>query len=496
MNTIVKRTLTILMAVLMLSVTLLGTVACADLGQNAGETTASNGSGENVESESIAAYGSLEKQKFGREFSILTREDLIEDMEIKKVTGDTLDDLLYDRNVAVSEDYDITFEYFTEDDLHALNSKLMTQATSGVDDYDMYIGHKFSFNTNAKQNHCYNLNKIEALRLDQPWWDQNCYDNLTIDGKTFLMTGDINPSSMRISSCMIVNKELMKDLQKDMNALNELTENGGWTLDVLYDYTANVTRDLNGDQQINYQDDQYGLTSWMMDVPFSLYYGAGSNFVNIVNGQPEPAANAAERITDIYAKIYEIMIENRAYMVTDSNIWSSCYDVFLEGRALFCDITLGKITTYIVNANMEYEYGILPMPKFDTNQEEYLSFVNGASGFAMVSYSEQDPEFVGTIMEAMASYNYDNVTPKMFEVVTKLQAAQDPESAAMVDRIIYNRIYDPAYFFDLEISNLVLNNLKNKSESISSSLRTSIQKLRVKDIPDLLESYGKCDIDD
>ncbi len=496
MNPIIKRTLTILMAILMLSATLLGTVACADLGQNAGETTASKGTGENVESESVAAYGSLEKPKFGREFAILTREDLIEDMEIEKVTGDILDDLLFDRNVAVSEDYEITFEYYTEDDLQKLNNTLMTQATSGVDDYDMYIGHKFSFNTNAKQNHCYNLNKIEALRLDQPWWDQNCYDNLTIDGKTFLMTGDINPSSMRISACMIANKDLMKDLQKDMNALNELAENGDWTLDVLYDYTADVTRDLNGDQQFNYKDDQYGLTSWMMDVPFSLYYGAGSNFVNIVNGQPEPASSATERITDIYSKIFKIMIENNAYMVTDSDIWSSCYDVFREGRALFCDITLGKITTYIVNEGMDDEYGILPMPKYDTNQEEYLSFVNGASAFAMVSYSEKDPEFVGTIMEAMASYNYDKVTPKMFEVVTKLQAAQDPESAAMVDRIIYNRIYDPAYFFAMEISDIVLNNLKAKNESISSALTSATRKLNKVDLANLMKAYDKCDIDD
>ncbi len=493
-----KRILSLLLAGLMLVGVLVGTVACADNG-NDNETTASTGNETTaVADEAETAYAAMEKENFGnRKFTILTREDLIDDMKIEAIIGEVLDDELFARNTAVSTDFGIQFEYFTDDDLHSLNQKMINQVSGGLDEYDMYIGHKFSFSALAQQNYCYNLNKITSLSLDEPWWDQNCYDSLTIDGKTYMMTGDINPSSMRISACYIFNKDLMRDIkggEQSIKDINALAKNGGWTLDKLNEYCQDVSNDLNGDGNMNYENDRYCLTSWMMDVPFSMYYGAGSQYVEVVDGMPELTflGNSNERIVDIYSKIYSIIIEKNAYFVTDSNIWTTAYDVFRDGRALFCDITLGKINTYIANVGMEDEYGILPMPKYNEAQPEYLSFVNGASAFVMVSSSEQDPEFVGTIMEAMATYNYDKVSPKMFEVVTKLQVAQDPDSAAMVDRIIYNRIYDLAYFYDFNSGNLVLNGLKEKKATIAATLKAA-QSADAKKLTDLLKAYAKCD---
>ncbi len=490
----VRSTLSALLAALMLLGVLFGTVACAQVDDDPSDTGASTGgdaASESSESATEAPYALMEKKKYNREFAIMTREDLIDDMEIEAITGDILDDSIYARNVAVENDFGITFEYYTDSDLQSLNSKLSNQVSGGLDEYDMFIGHKFSFASCAQQNYCLNLNSIDTLDLENPWWDKNCYDNLTIDGKTYLMTGDINPSSMRISSCMVFNKDLMKDLQKDVAALNKLTVDGGWTLDVLHEYVAEVSRDLNGDGKMNYEDDQYGLTSWMMDVPFSMYYGAGKSFVNLVDGEPE-LSFSTEEVLNIYDKIQRVMIEDQAYFVTDSNIWSSCYDVFRAGRALFCDITLGKITTYIVNENMEDDYGILPMPKYDTAQEEYLSFVNGASAFVMLANTEKEPEFVGTILEAMSAYNYSYVTPNMFEIVTKLQAAQDLESAAMVDYIIRNRIYDLSYWYSFGISDLVLNGLKAGKTEIASDLAKAVKVANKNELPKLIKAYNKC----
>ena len=145
---------------------------------------------------------------------------------------------------------------------------------------------------------------------------------------------------------------------------------------------------------------------------------------------------------------------------------------------MFCDVTLSKITTFI--SEMDDPYGILPMPKYDTNQAEYMSFVNGSSAMVMVAKTEADIDFVGTIIEAMATFNYDNVTPQLFEVSTKLQAAQDPDSSAMVDYIVRNRIFDLAYFADFDISNVVLNALKEKSESIASKMTAAARSSKTK----------------
>lgn len=255
-----------------------------------------------------------------------------------------------------------------------------------------------------------------------------------------------------------------------MNALNELTENGGWTLDVLHEYAKDVTFDLNGDQKINYQDDRYCLTGWMMAAPYALYYGTDGSFVKIVDGIPE-LNYTDEMVLDTYAKIYAIMIEQNAYYVTQESQYTTMFDVFSEGRALFSVLTLKLISQYL--SEMENSYGILPVPKYDQHQQDYASFVNGSTGLVMVAKTEKDTEFVGAIMDAMACYNYEHVTPNMFQVVTKLQVAQDPASARMVDLIIRNRVFDLGYFADLTVTNLVKDSLNAKRAEISSSLKSA-----------------------
>ncbi len=498
MNTIFKRSIILLLALLMTVGVVFGAVSCAENPDNGngGESSASSGESngnagadttDETEEGERDAYASTEKTKYNKTFVICNREEVKADMDVPEITQVLLDDAIYERNQVISRDYGVTLKIITQKDYDTVNKTVQSQATTGTDDFDMYIGHKYSFTTCAQQNYLYNLNDITTLNLDEEWWDQACYENLTVNDKTFIMTGDINPSSMRISSCYMFNKRLMEDLQKKTSELVSLTQEGDWTLDVLAEYTAGVTTNNGND----YETDRFGLVSWMMDVPFSLYYGAGKPFVTIVDGEPEMTfEDSTEPIVNVYEKIYKLIIAQNAYFITDHELYETCYDVFAEGRALFCDITLHKINSMIVSRNMKDEYGILPVPKYDTNQKEYLSFVNGSSPFVMIAKTESDPEFVGAIMEGMATYNYDNVTPNMFEIVTKLQTAQDPDSAAMVDLILRNRIYDLAYFYDWGLSNVILDALKAKSESISSDIAADTKEAKRTLLRKLVNAYS------
>ncbi len=462
-----KRSLSLLMALVMVLGTMFLAVSCSN-GEETPDESVSATLGE-TEPETELAYDTVEKQKFDREFHIMSRDDIIEDFEIEDLTGDLLDDLLYERNSQIATDFEIEFSYY-QLPYDQVNTTLNTQSTSGSDDYDFYIGHKYSFGTCAQNNYCYNLGDITELDLTQPWWDQSCYENMTVDGRTYVMTGDIFPSSMLFSSCLTFNRTMVKELGKSDTELFALARNGGWTMDAMYEYCKDVTFDLNGDSKLSYTDDRYCLTSWMMDVPFSMYYACNENFVTIVDGTPELTYDT-EKVIAAYDKIYKIIVEQNAYFVTDLNAYATTYDVFTAGRAMFCDMSLNKISTFL--SEMTDPYGILPMPKYDEAQPEYLSFVNGATALVMVAKTEKDPEFVGTIIEAMATCNYDRVTPKLFQVITKLQAAQDPDSSSMVDYIVRNRIFDLAYFADFPISNVVLENLKTGQESIASKMTAS-----------------------
>ncbi len=441
-----------------------------------------------VETDEPKAYDLVEKEKFGREFSILARDDSLEQFQVEELTGSLLDDLLYERNTTIAKDFDITFEYYAMD-LNQVHDTMRLQVSGGLDEYDMYSGHKYSFTTCAQNNYCYDLGSIVNLDLTHPRWDQGCYENLTISGRTYLMTGDIDPNSMKISACMLFNKGMMTDLGLSVDGLNEVAANGGWTLDVMYQYGKDVTFDLNGDGKISHENDRFNFSGWMMDVPFCLYYGAGGMCITMVDGEPELTIST-EDLVNIYEKIYKVVVEQNAHYVTDIGIIDTFWQMFRDGRSMFVNTSIGGVKG--VTEGMEDGFGILPTPKYDEHQTEYLSFVNGATPMVMMAKTEKDPEFAGLIMDAMAAYNYDNVSPNIFQVITKLQAAQDPESAAMVDVVIRHRIFDLAYFCDYGVANLVFSGLFSKTPEIASNLKGNT-RVAQRQLEKLMEAFDKHD---
>lgn len=456
-----------LVAGLLASATLVG--AMLTLGSCSNETD--KGTDETKgEQESIGAessYGSLEKTKYNRELVIYKRSESDKcDFEVEKITGEVLNDALYDRNTIIAEDYDVDFVYY-KNTYDRIDEDLKLQVTNGLAEYDLYVGHKFSMKNLAQNNYLYDLASIDTMDLTAPWWDALCRENMTVDGKTYLMTGDIFPSSMVITSCLTFNKKMFKD-----NGLTEpfaLVDEGKWTAAEFNALLADMTKDKNGDGKVVPEDDIYGLTTWMMDACYSLYYGMGGMFCKINEDQLPELSYTDGDIVDRYEAIYDIIITQQSYFVTIEADYSKNYDVFSDGRALFCDMTLGKISDFLMD--MKDPYGIVPMPKYDNNQKNYLSFVNGATPLVMIAKTCSDPEYVGDVVNAMGAYNKDKVTPTIFENVTKLKAAQDPDSARMVDKVLEHRVYDFAYFADLSISNVVRDQLLAKKENIASEIR-------------------------
>ena len=471
----------------LVAISMLG--ACVSCGQtNDDPVPTDTETAENNETGEVKAYDEIQKETFNRTFAILARDDSLNQFEVEDLTGALLDDMLYERNSVVEKDFEITFEYYAMD-VNQVHDAMRLQVSSGLDEYDMYSGHKYSFATCAQNNYCYDLNSIVTLDLSKPQWDQGCYENLTIQDRTYIMTGDIDPNSMQISACFLFNKSMMTDLGLSVQELNNLAANGGWTLDVMYEYGKDVTFDLNGDGKISHENDRFNFSGWMMDVPYCLYYGAGGMCITIVDGTPELTLET-EDLVNVYEKIYSVVVGQNAHYVTDVGIIDTFWQIFRDGRSMFLNTSIGGVKG--ITEGMEDGYGILPTPKYDTNQKEYLSFVNGASPFVMVAKTENDPEFVGTIMDAMAAYNYDNVSPLIFQVITKLQAAQDPESAAMVDVIIRHRIFDLAYFCDYGVANLVYSGLYSKRPEIASDLKGNA-RVTERMLEKLIESFDKHD---
>ena len=76
------------------------------------------------------------------------------------------------------------------------------------------------------------------------------------------------------------------------------------------------------------------------------------------------------------------------------------------------------------------------------------------------------------IVEALAAGAYDNVTPELYDVITKTKNVRDEESAEMVDLIIKNRVFDPYYINLITGYTFMQEALQQKSEEIVSRLES------------------------
>ncbi|MBE6658283.1 MAG: extracellular solute-binding protein [Ruminococcaceae bacterium] len=468
-----KKQLCILLALLTAGSTL------ASCGGDTGSTSTETQNGETptttaapVETEEPSAFDLMENIDYGGHVvRIMLSDQQNEQGDIitgEEENGDVLHDLIYQRNRAVEEKYNIYIE--GEADTNAVvNDMIRMQVQGGANDYDFYFAHS-SVSGLATAGLLYPISQIEEIDLTNPWWDKAALNDLSIGNEVFMAIGDISPVSLLTSSCMVFNKKLFS--QQDMEFPYEMAADGKWTIDAMLSMTKGLTTDVNGDSTLDYTNDLFSLTSWGWDSPYSLFYGTGGKLsAKDENDIPHIDFNI-ERLSSIYDKIFELVISQQSNFVTDVAEYMNTYTTFINGNAYFCDITLYKIGLYL--RDMEDDFGILPTPKYD-EASDYTSLVNLSAPMIAVPRNAEDPARTGTVIEAIAAASYDMVTPQLFDVITKSKNVRDEESASMVDLIVRNRVFDPVYIYQINGYGCVDGQLKAKKNEIASEYERNLK---------------------
>ena len=92
--------------------------------------------------------------------------------------------------------------------------------------------------------------------------------------------------------------------------------------------------------------------------------------------------------------------------------------------------------------DMKDDYGILPMPKYDENQDKYISQLGTSTAMLFVPTTTKDIVLTSKVMEAMSYYTNQLVVPKYYEVALKDKYARDDDIAGMLDIIRDGAAFD------------------------------------------------------
>ncbi len=485
-----KKTVCIIF-VLLLTLPAALITGCAEKSPSAATTDSlSTEQAATVPEDTVVSDDLPERDYDGKTFRVLIQQEAEIDFRTEDhETGKSVHDAVLLRNNNVKDRFGIEFEIIA-DTYTAVNSRIKTSVKSGSDDYDLCFVHMVSGAALAQSGELLPFEKLSYVDLSKPWWDKAVKNGFSIRNNLMMVNGDISPFSFSITSCLYFNKTMFDRL--DLTYPYGLVTEGKWTLDRLYELTKGVTADKDGDGVVSptSTSDVYGLSSWHLDVPYSLYYAAGGMLVSKDDEDVPFYDPQAERDSGIYSKIYNVIIKNNAFYATDMSNYDYVTKMFTDGRALFLDSTLNAADSM---RDMDDEFGIVPVPMLNENQKEYRSFVNGASSMVCVPATAigSDLEYLSIVIEGIASESYRVVTPELKETYLKRKITRDAESAEMIDFVVRNRVFDMGYvnLYD-GAGSFVRELLGKKATDISSTMETYKTK-SAKKIQNIVKAFDK-----
>ena len=401
----------------------------------------------------------LPDKKFdGREFHILSVNYCLQDYDVHEETGALMNDATYARNLTVEERFGVKLKTVDGGDHSPTNAVARNAIYAGDTAHDLIVNHMIDTATLSAEGVFAEIGGLKYIHPQKPWWNASAYENLSVKGKTYILAGDISPYYMKYNYVLYFNKNLAEDYNISDEELYSEALAGKWTFDRFNALAAGVYKDLNGNGTAD-AEDLYGQTQQNSSYITPYLYSFGETTVQMdKEGIPQLSVNT-EKFAAMTEKLYKMMYESESTLPSDN--WTTHKDTFMSGRALFMN---GPLTSASGSfAEMEDDFGMLPMPKWDEAQEEYHTMADGSAPLAAIPQTVKDTEFVGIVTEALAAESYRQITPVLYEVSLKYRGARDQMSMEVIDIAIRTGVVDFGYVFgDYSMMGFCLSELMSK----------------------------------
>ncbi|MCQ2426254.1 MAG: hypothetical protein MJ070_08920 [Lachnospiraceae bacterium] len=362
------------------------------------------------------------------------------DIYAEAPNADPINDAVYNRNTRLTEKYNFEIDYTTLAHNEVVNA--MRQGVNTGDDlYDLVYARLTDVAGVVTEGDCLDFETaFEYVDLDKAYWDQSMRKELSFANHSFLMASSYNIIDEDATAALAFNKTIARD--NNIPDVYGLASTGAWTFDALEDIMLGFESDINGDGVLKEADDVFAFLGGK-DVSPSFYFGGGGRLTEKDDDDlPEYVFNTEENY-DIFTRVCDIMYEpNFLNHHTISNTDDNYYrQLFIDGHGLFFWMRMDD--PRIMRGEEAIDFGILPIPKYEEEQDNYYSMVSRhTTGFMSVLICEQNPDIVGFIMEAMAAASYKDLTSAYYDVTLKGKSARDDESQDMLDIIFAHRVLD------------------------------------------------------
>lgn len=382
----------------------------------------------------------------------------------EEFTADQINNALYKRHLDIETQFDVDIEYFysgleSESSTDDYISTRVNIVRSGTHDIDI-IGIVPWATKLMLEGIFEDMNDLDYIDFTRPWWFTDIIEDFTIDGHSTLAFGSCTPISIfGASEVCYFNKQLCEDYVKDENGepidLYQVVRDGDWTCDYLYRIAKNNIYDMNGND-INDEGDVFGF---MYAGPsfMRIYWNVGGKYCE----RDETGELTCNLNTPLNEKIFNTLRD--LISVNGDGVDGKW---FSEGNMLMYGAALSLLTE---SGAYDFEVGVLPLPKLDDNQENYIStgYLTGVG----ITIDATDANVSACILEALAYYGWYSVVPTYYETIIKFKYSSDPQNAEMLDLLFNTMVYDPVYVFSKETIYYISTYCSNPSAQFASFIK-------------------------
>lgn len=373
-----------------------------------------------------------------------------------------LDNAVYMRNTAVEEELGVNIKTIYEYGTNIGVTRVTQDAKTQDGAYDALLLNSYDVASLAHQDLLADLYENDRLDLGMSYWDQMANEQLTINKKLYFTTGDISFNDKEYTFSVMFNKDIVKD--KGIGDLYSLVDSGKWTFDAFAEAARKVSEDLNGDDVMDSRD-MYGLVLWD-DTILPMLAASDVRILTLKDGIPELTLNN-EVTVDIIEKYVGLARESCSINFQHMTGGVSWQDMFTKGQALFL-LEYFKALPYFRDTKLEY--GMLPFPKYNEEQDNYLSGISvWHTSFYAIPELASDAEYSGAVTESLAAHSERLVTPAYYEKTLVGRYVTDEDSGAMLDIIFDNRVFDLGLYYKTgNLNSTLIIMLRNKQSDFAS----------------------------
>jgi hypothetical protein len=433
-------------------------VSCAGNGGSDNTTTAApsvNNSGDTAggETAGVQEEDLKESYKFpdgadygGYNMRILVQDCTgwaMSDMWTEEENGDPINDAIYTRNARVEAGLNVQITEFQGD----AESTARRSIQAASDDYDIIFTFSSAAGNLATQGMYHNLYNVPGLELDKPWWNQNAHQSAELLGKLYFTTSDANIVTNDAVWIVYFNKKILQNHQ--MADPYQLVREGKWTMDVFYGMAKDAAIDLDGDGIFTVSD-QWGISTH--DQGFLAFFICQEQQLIKLNEDNEPyMVMPDDRFVNAFTKANRLMdAAGGLYLHAQGNYPGKTGELdhatktFMHDMSLFCTEVLSHARAF---REMTADFGLLPHPKYDENQQNYYTFmIDTVPAFGIPITA--DPERSGIFIEAMTGVSADTIMPAYYNISLQGKFTRDEESIEMLDIIRDGRVFDLSVLYN------------------------------------------------